>query len=125
MVSRFRVPSIEAYLLTLTLALSRWPRFLVPSVEAYAAWPPAARARIGAVLAATGEHLPDLHPRERLSLYGPPGREGSEPGRKGSAQPGVCHYHPHVQGTEETAVPGTQGRGPQADFWARDGMWYL
>ena len=85
----------------------------MPSVEAYASWPPAARARIGAALgAAGGEPLPPLHDREPLSLY----RE---------AQSGVCMYHPHVQGTRETAVPGTQGRGPQADFWARDGMWYL
>ena len=95
------------------LDYARWPRFLVEDARAYASWPPALQARVTSKMQSTrGENATE---REEL------GHTVALDATTGGPRE-VCLYHPFVRGTKEKS---TEGRGSQAVFFAKDGMWYL
>ena len=95
------------------LDYARWPRFLVEDTRAYARWPPALQARVTSKMQSTrGENATE---REEL------GHTVALDATTGGPRE-VCLYHPFVRGTKEKS---TEGRGSQAVFFAKDGMWYL
>jgi hypothetical protein len=104
--ANLQVPTPSGKATVHVLDYRRWPRALVPDVRAYEHWPRAVQGRIRSALTTPLDPSDLPYHREQLSSTG-------------AALP-ACLYHPHVVGNA-TAME----RGSQADFFAKDGFWYL
>jgi len=94
---------------------ARWPRFMVRDAAAYVEWPQAVQERV-AISLESDERDMNTHGWEEPSfLVDGLGNHVLQPATR------ACLYHPFVPGN----VTGTEGRGSQAEFFSRDGFWYL
>ena len=94
------------------LNISRWPRYAASNSSAYRRWSPTLRHRVEAAFGEDGVDASTTH-------------RGSD-----ALASDVCLYHPFVNRSEQDEATAQLAkyetlRGSQADFFSRDGFWYL